>query len=72
MKKITFSVPEELIKQAREKATDEKTNLNELFREWLKSYTGSTYSIKKYRKLMNKLDYVNSGRKFTRDEMNER
>ena len=72
VKNITLSAPEELIKQARKKAASEKTSLNERFREWLKSYIGSKDFSAEYRKIMKRLDYVNSGGKFTREEMNER
>jgi len=72
VKNITLSAPEELIKQAREKAAKERTSLNERFREWLKSYIGVKNFDSEYKKLVERLDYVDSGGKFTRDEMNER
>ena len=72
IKNITLSASEELIRQARKKAASEKTSLNERFREWLTTYVNAKEFDSEYKKLMNRLRYVNSGRKFTRDEMNER
>jgi len=68
---ITFSAEEDLIKKAREKAMIEKTTLNVAFRKWLKQYADR----KKEHEIdvvMESMDYAVSGRKFTRDEMNER
>lgn len=73
MKNITLSAPEELIEQARKKATLNGTTLNNEFREWLRSQStsGKTRSDK-YKQLLNSLKYVDAGKKFTREEMNER
>jgi hypothetical protein len=73
MKNITLSAPEELIEKARQQAADKGTTLNNEFREWLKSQTVSGEDkVAIYEQLMKKLSYVNAGRKFTREEMNER
>lgn len=73
MKNITLSAPEELIEQARKQAALKGTTLNNEFREWLKSQTISGEErAKRFRELMERTSYVNAGRKFTRDEMNER
>lgn len=45
--------------------------LRDLFRSWPKRIAGRIRAWK-YRALMRKLRYADSGRKFTRDEMNER
>ena len=71
LKNITLSADEKLIKKAREKAQREHTTLNENFRRWLKRYVISDSTFN-YENLMNNLNYANSGRKFTRDELNER
>jgi len=47
------------------------TALHELFRDWLKAIAGQCRA-RKYRALMDDLRYADAGRKFTRDEMNER
>jgi len=72
LKNITLSADEKLIKKAREKAQREHTTLNENFRKWLKRYITSDTNKSNYDDLMNTLDYAHSGRKFTRDELNER
>ena len=71
LKNITLSADEKLIKKAREKAQREHTTLNENFRRWLKRYVMPDNTFN-YENLMTNLNYANSGRKFTRDELNER
>ena len=72
LKNITFSAEEELILKAREKAISEKTTLNVVFRGWLKQYAEKERITEEYDQVMESLKHVYSGRKFTRDEMNER
>lgn len=72
MKNITFSADEKLIETARLKAAKEKTTLNKRFREWLASYAKQENLGHNYDKLMEEFDHIDSGGKFTRDEMNER
>lgn len=69
---ITFSADKADIEQAREEARSQNTTLHELFREWLKGIAGRKTRAREYRELMSELRHVNAGRKFTRDEMNER
>jgi len=50
-----------------------RTTLNAAFREWLVQYTSQRNRARDFDALMRRLKYVNSGgRRFTRDEMNER
>lgn len=72
LKNITLSAEEELIKKAREKAHREKTTLNENFRRWLKKYVISDRNASRYQDLMDALNYADPGRKFSREELNER
>ena len=72
MKNITFSADEKLIKKAREKAQREHTTLNESFRKWIRRYINSDKTNFNYDELMQQLEYVNPGRKFTREDLNER
>jgi len=77
MQNITLSADSRLIKLAREKAQAKKTSLNAEFRRWLKNYADTNdlakQRVQEYRKLMDELsDISTSGRKFSRDEMNER
>ena len=68
---ITFNADKSHIELAREEAQSQKTPLSELFRDWLKGIAGRVRA-RKYRSLMDRLRYADAGRKFTRDEMNER
>ena len=72
LKNITLSADEQLIQKARERARREHTTLNETFRSWLKQYVNTASVSRDYDAIMRSFNYVNPGRAFTRDEMNER
>jgi hypothetical protein len=72
IKKSTLSAEATLIEQAKQYACTEGTTQNELFGQWLADYVGQPEAVERYRSLMQRLRYVNAGRKFSRDEMNER
>jgi len=73
MKNITLSADEHLIERARQTALAEHRTLNAAFREWLEQYTAQNGDVEAYDRLMQKLrGQVVAGRKFTREEMNER
>ena len=77
LKNITLSADERLINAARQKARDRRTTLNAEFRLWLKRYAQNDgygeESVQAYRRLMKKLSGISTeGRRFTRDELNER
>jgi predicted transcriptional regulator len=72
MKKITFSANEDKIELAREVARSEHKTLNDAFRDWLDWYGSRRVSREQIEALYERLKYVNAGRKFTREEMNER
>jgi hypothetical protein len=72
MKNVTLSADEDLIEQARTVARAQHTTLNAAFREWLVQFTSRENDAQNYRALMKRLRYVKPGRRFTRDEMNER
>lgn len=70
---ITFSADENLIDEAREAARAEGTTLNEQFRIWLEAYARkrrADRAMETLKRLQGK--YSSDGRKFTREEMNER
>ena len=71
-KNITLSAEEEWIARARAKATAEKSTLNELFRRWIRQYVERGKTENENDMVMDSMDYVYSGKKFTRDELNER
>lgn len=72
MKNITFSADDSLIEQARLIAKSQHKTLNVVFREWLEQFTGRNGSAQEFDALMKRLEHVNAGRHFSRDEMNER
>lgn len=74
MKNITLSADEHLIEAARERARAEHTTLNAEFRRWLESYAGRDTRVEEAMAVLKELQgkVRTGGRKFTRDEMNER
>ena len=72
LKNITLSADEELIRKAREKAKGEHTTLNATFRRWLRQYVNKNTKTTDYQAFMDSLNYAKPGRKFSREEMNER
>ncbi len=72
MKNITLSADDELIEQARLTALAQRTTLNAAFREWLQQYTARAGNSQEVNALMRRLRHVKAGRRFSRDEMNER
>lgn len=72
LKNITLSADAELIRQARDKARQEKTTLNATFRLWLARYTKAGRRATEYDGIMEKLNYAQPGRHFTREDTNER
>jgi hypothetical protein len=72
MKNITFSAREELIQRARARAAAERTTLNDEFRKWLEKYAQRPENGEAFHFLMEHFEYVQPGRAFSRDEMNER
>ncbi|MGI9025285.1 MAG: hypothetical protein ACR2GP_06840 [Burkholderiaceae bacterium] len=70
---ITFSVDETLIDEAREVARAEHTTLNEQFRLWLETYARKRRATRAMETVDRLRGYVRTGgRKFTRDQMNDR
>ncbi len=74
MKNITLSADEKLIEDARERARAEHTTLNEQFRRWLADYTRGEQQAERAMEVVRELQgqVRTGGRKFTREEMNER
>jgi len=69
---VTLTAEEPLLLEARRKASAQDTSLNELFRGWLRDYVRDPDASASYDRLMERLDYVVVGRRFTRDELNAR
>lgn len=72
LKNITLSADGELILKARKKAQKENTTVNEQFRIWLTHFISADIRIADYDALMEKLSYAAPGKKFLRNELNER
>lgn len=73
MKNITFTADERLIAAAREQAAADNSTLNEQFRRWLEQYARQRQAARALESIDRMRAYVRTGgRKFTRDEMNER
>jgi predicted transcriptional regulator len=72
MKNINLSAEDKKIELAREVAREENRTLNDAFREWLDWYGSRRATRQQIEALYERLKYANAGRKFTREEMNER
>jgi hypothetical protein len=73
MKNITLSADERLIEEARERARQEHTTLNEQFRRWLESYVGRRERAERAMRTIEEVrKTVRLRGPFTRDELNER
>lgn len=74
VKNITFSAEERLIEAAREKARESNRTLNDEFRDWLAAYVAADGRAKRAESTLARLSKTlrTGGRKFTREEMNER
>ena len=73
MRNITLSADADTIDAARQRAASESTTLNAEFRRWLDGYARrhkAARAIQSVHELQAK--YATGGRKFTREEMNER
>ena len=72
LKNITFSAEEAAIDRGRRRAAEMRTTLNAAFRDWLDGFATGGTSDDDFDRLMERLSYVKVGRRFTRDEKNER
>lgn len=72
MRNITLSADEQLIEQARLLAKSRHKTLNAMFREWLEQFTAQDGGTQEFDALMKRLKHVQAGRRFSRDDMNER
>jgi len=72
VKEIIFRIEEELLEQARSIATSQGQTLNDLFREWLQELVAQSEKAGQVKLLMRRLRHVKAGRKFSREEANDR
>ena len=72
-KNITFAADAALIEEARAAARSENTTLNEQFRLWLEQYARKRRAQRAMETIDRLRKYVDTGgKKFSREEMNER
>lgn len=72
-KSITFAADETLVEEARAAARAQGTTLNEQFRLWLEEFARKGRAERARQTLATMQGkYSTGGRKFTREEMNER
>jgi len=67
-----MSADEDLIERARLVARSQRRTLNDAFREWLTQFAQSTGDVQGFDALMGRMHHVNAGRRFSRDDLNER
>ena len=74
MRNVTFSADERMIEAARARARRERTTLNEQFRRWLEAYATREDRARDAMRVIEELRTTvrTGGRRFTRDERNER
>jgi len=72
LKNITLSAEESLVRKARQRAAERQTTLNAEFRQWLLQYAARPDAVAVYQSLVEQLGHCRSGRRFTREELNER
>ncbi len=69
---LVISVEENLLAEAQSRAASEHQSIDQIMNRLLAEYVEQKSRLEQHRELMQRLDYVSAGRKFTRDEMNER
>jgi predicted transcriptional regulator len=72
MKNITFRADEDLIERARTIARAQHKTLNTAFREWLAQFAANAGNPTSFDALMKRMKHVNSGKRFSKAELNER
>jgi Family of unknown function (DUF6364) len=72
MNNITLRADQDLIEKARAVARSQHKTLNAAFREWLEQFTHQAGSAQEFDSLMQRLQHIQPGRRFSRDELNER
>jgi hypothetical protein len=74
LRNITLSADKELIEAARERARMERTTLNEQFRRWLADYASQDDRADLAMSVIGDLQtrLRSGGKRFSREEMNER
>ena len=69
---VVISVEEELLAEAKSRAASDHQTIDQIMCRLLAEYVERKDRVERHRELMQRLSYVSAGRKFTREEMNER
>jgi len=72
METFVLTAEKETLEDARKAAETENRTLEEVVRELLAKYAAGVERGRRFDAVMEQMKYVNAGRKFTREEMNER
>lgn len=72
LRNLTISAEADLIDRARARARSEGTTLTDELRQWLTQYASEDAAVARFRATLSRLGHVDAGRKFNRDELNER
>lgn len=72
METFVLTAEKETLEDARRAAQTENRTLEEVMRELLEKYAAGIERGRRFDAVMEQMKYVNAGRKFTREEMNER
>ncbi len=72
METISLTVDKSVLDVAQRKAEEHHTTRDAVLNDWLARLALGTERVKKFDGMMARMKHVNSGGKFTREEMNER
>jgi hypothetical protein len=72
LRNIELSADKDLIARARVTARAQHRTLNEAFREWLEKFAGGSGDAQRFDALMKRMKHVDAGKRFSREELNER
>lgn len=69
---VTFAINDHLVRKARAKASRQNSSLNRVFGDWLQHYVEQDAAARNFDAVMRELARTKAGKRFSRDEMNER
>ena len=72
LKNISLRADENLIEKARQRARQKNSTLNAEFRMWLKVFTRDESMTENYQRILEQLNYVQAGKRFSREVRNAR
>lgn len=73
MTNVTINLTDKLLEEARQQAMADNTSLNAVVKEFLERYVARQHSLDEFNRVSEEvMQYARAGRKFSRQEMNER